>query len=63
VGNTRVHLDEVEGLGPFLELEVMLGLGQSEEEGQAIAWELMAKLGIQESDLVEGAYMDLLEGN
>ena len=37
VGNTRIHLDEVEGLGSFLELEVMLGPGQSEEEGQAIA--------------------------
>lgn len=63
VGNTRVHLDEVEGLGSFLELEVMLGPGQSAEEGQATALELMAKLGVQECDLIEGAYMDLLEGN
>jgi predicted adenylyl cyclase CyaB len=63
VGNTRIHLDEVEGLGSFLELEVMLGPGQSEEGGRAIARELMSKLGIQKSDLVEGAYMDLLEGN
>ena len=63
VGNARVHLDEVEGLGSFLELEVMLGPGQNEEEGQAIAQELMSRLGIQECDLIEGAYMDLLEGN
>jgi predicted adenylyl cyclase CyaB len=63
VGNTRVHLDEVEGLGSFLELEVMLGPGQSEQEGQAIAQELMAQLGVEESDLIEGAYMDLLEGD
>ena len=63
VGNTRIHLDEVEGLGAFVELEVVLGPGQSEEEGQAVADELMAKLGIEESDLIEGAYIDLLEHN
>ena len=63
VGNTRVHLDEVEGLGSFLELEVMLGPGQSDKEGQTIARELMTRLGVQECDLIEGAYMDLLEGN
>ena len=62
VQNTRIHLDEVEGLGSFLELEVMLGPGQSEEEGQTIARELMASLGVEASDLVEGAYMDLVEG-
>lgn len=62
-GNTRIHLDEVEGLGSFLELEVMLGPGQTPEEGQATARDLMGKLGIRECDLIEGAYMDLLEEN
>jgi predicted adenylyl cyclase CyaB len=61
VGNTRVHLDEVEGLGSFMELEVVLGPGQSEEEGQAIATELMQKLEINGTDLIEVAYIDLLE--
>ncbi len=61
VGQTRVHVDEVEGLGQFMELEVVLRPGQSEAEGQAIAAELMAKLGVSESDLLEGAYMDLVE--
>jgi predicted adenylyl cyclase CyaB len=63
VGNSRVHLDEVEGLGPFLELEVMLAAGQSEEQGQKTARELMTSLGIQDADLVEGAYIDLLGGS
>jgi predicted adenylyl cyclase CyaB len=63
VGQTRIHLDEVEGLGPFLELEVILSPGQSEEKGATIAAELMAQLGIEESDLVEVAYIDLLEGS
>jgi adenylate cyclase class IV len=63
LGHTRVHLDEVEGLGSFLELEVMLGAGQTEEQGHTIARELMSKLGVQEGDLIEGAYIDLLEGS
>ena len=61
VGQTRVHLDEVEGLGPFMELEVVLQDGQSEAEGEAIAEDLRERLGVARSDLLEGAYMDLLE--
>jgi predicted adenylyl cyclase CyaB len=60
-GQTRIHLDEVEGLGQFMELEVVLCDGQTEAEGQAIAGDLMTRLGIQKDDLLEGAYMDLLE--
>jgi adenylate cyclase class IV len=37
--------------------------GQSVEEGQAIANDLMTKLDIQESDLISGAYMDLILKN
>ncbi len=63
VGNTRIHLDEVEDLGTFVELEVVLGPGQSEGQGEVAAVELMAKLGIEDSNLVEVAYIDLLEGH
>jgi predicted adenylyl cyclase CyaB len=61
VGNTRIHLDQVDGLGTFLEFEVMLREDQTPAEGEAIASELMRKLGVEEADLVEGAYIDLLE--
>ena len=61
VGQTRVHLDDVEGLGRFMELEVMLEDGQSVAEGQKIAEELMSALGLERGDLIDGAYMDLLE--
>jgi predicted adenylyl cyclase CyaB len=58
VGQTRVHLDDVEGLGHFMELEVVLREDQSEAEGTAIAHDLMAQLGIAPENLVEGAYLD-----
>jgi adenylate cyclase len=61
IGQTRVHLDDVEGLGHFMELEVVLRPGQSGAEGQAIAQGLIFELGIRSTDLLEGAYVDLLE--
>jgi len=61
VGQTRVHLDDVEGLGQFMELEVVMQAGQSDAEGQAIAEGLMTRLGVERGDLLEGAYLDLLE--
>jgi predicted adenylyl cyclase CyaB len=60
-GQTRIHLDDVEGLGQFMELEVVLRDGQTDAEGQSIAEDLMARLGVRKEDLLEGAYMDLLE--
>jgi len=61
IDQTRVHLDDVQDLGQFMELEVVLRPGQADAEGQAIAEDLMSKLGVKSSDLLEGAYMDLLE--
>jgi predicted adenylyl cyclase CyaB len=61
VGQTRVHLDDVDGLGQFMELEVVMREGQSDAEGEEIAEGLMTSLGVERSDLLEGAYMDLFE--
>ena len=63
VGQTRVHLDDVDGLGQFMELEVVMREGQSDAEGQAIAEGLMESLGVEKTDLLDGAYMDLLESS
>src|SRR5882724_601329 len=60
IGRTRVHLDRVDGLGQFLELEVVLENQETAASGTAVAQELMADLGIEPSQLVEGAYVDLL---
>lgn len=61
VGQTRIHLDDVRGLGKFIELEVVLRVDQTDEQGQAIAEDLMRNLGVEEGDLIDGAYMDLME--
>ena len=61
VGQTRIHLDRVEGLGCFLELEVVMRKGQSMAEGEAIAQALMRQLDIGGADLLDLAYIDLLE--
>ena len=58
-GRTRIHLDRVEGLGHFLELEVVLADDEPSEAGVREAHSLMEKLGIQPSQLIEGAYLDL----
>lgn len=59
LGRTRVHLDQVQRLGDFLELEVVLADGETEVEGAAVARALMGELGVAEGDLVVGAYVDL----
>ncbi|KAL8222621.1 UNVERIFIED_CONTAM: hypothetical protein K2H54_077634 [Gekko kuhli] len=77
VGQTRVHVDRVEGLGDFMELEatpvcrklsllpslqVVLEEQQSLQDGECVARHLMAELGVNQEDLLTGAYLDLLAG-
>lgn len=61
VGRSRVHLDRVEGLGDFLEIEVVLEEHESSDAGACEAHDLMARLGIEPSQLIESAYVDLLD--
>jgi predicted adenylyl cyclase CyaB len=60
VGRTRVHLDEVEGLGSFLELEVVLEEGEDSEVGTEEARELLHRLALAETALLEGSYGELV---
>jgi adenylate cyclase class IV len=62
VGATRIHLDRVEGLGDFMELEVVLQPGQSDADGAQIAQSLMEALGLRDAPRLAGAYLDLLAG-
>ncbi|MCH2183152.1 MAG: class IV adenylate cyclase [Mariniblastus sp.] len=63
VGPTRVHLDRVDQLGTFLELEVVLEAEQTFEEGRQVAESLLVQLGIRPEQLVSPAYIDLLEAS
>jgi predicted adenylyl cyclase CyaB len=60
-GRTRIHFDEVEGLGRFLELEVCMKEGESRAEGEAAVKSFMERLGITEKDLLAGSYADMSE--
>ncbi len=59
-GQTRIHLDRVEGLGDFMELEVVLREGQADTAGATIAEDLMRALGLADAPRLAGAYLDLL---
>jgi predicted adenylyl cyclase CyaB len=59
-GQIRIHIDRVEGLGDFLELEVVLQPQQTDVEGKAIAAALLSEFGIDEGQLIGEAYVDLL---
>lgn len=61
VGQTRVHLDRVDELGEFLELEVTVGDTLESDAAFSEAHRLLAAFGIEEGALVKGAYLDLLD--
>ena len=63
-GRARLHFDQVDELGEFIEVEVVLTEAETREQSFAAAEqearELMQALRIREDDLVECAYVDLL---
>ncbi len=61
IGRTRVHLDQVSTLGCFVELEVVLANGEPATKGESEAQDLLQLFGIPQTDLIAGAYIDLLE--
>jgi len=62
IGTTRIHLDRVEGLGDFVEIEVVLAEGQTHSQGESEGQRLMQGLGILPEHELAVAYVDLLEG-
>ncbi len=60
-GQTRIHLDDVESLGKFIEIEVVLSPEQNVSDGRNVTVSLMEKLGISETDLIDCAYIDMID--
>ncbi len=63
LGQTRIHLDRVESLGDFMELEVVLRPDQSDADGAATAEALMRDLGLADAPRLAGSYLDLLSSS
>ena len=58
--DVRIHLDEVDGLGAFLELEAVAPPGSDLEPERVRLERLRAELRIDNAALVAGSYSDLL---
>jgi adenylate cyclase, class 2 len=58
--NIRIHLDNVDGLGCFIEFEVEVLPGRDVARCRAQADALLEQLGIRPADLLAGSYSDLM---
>ena len=58
--NFEISLDDVEGLSPYMEIEIALDDGQDYKEAQKSIFELFEKLGITEG-FERTSYLELLE--
>ena len=57
--NTRIHLDEVDGLGTFVELETVIH-EQNEHSARDELKQIAGALVLSDEDLMSEAYIDLL---
>lgn len=63
VDNVRIHLDRVEGLGSFLELEAVFDGDPAREAAELDKVTSLADaLGIREADRIENSYEQLVRG-
>lgn len=56
--NTRIHIDEVKGLGSFLELETLVVKGKKDAEKRF--HQLINLLSLDKKDEIRNSYRDLL---
>ena len=60
VHNVRVHLDEVRGLGCFLEFEAVLSAEEEEADGRRLVAQLKQHFRVTDDDLCPDSYSDML---
>ncbi|MCJ7652381.1 MAG: class IV adenylate cyclase [Actinobacteria bacterium] len=61
--NSRIHLDSVDGLGTFIELEVPVPNEASGSKARKAVQELMKAFSIEKADLLACSYSDLIGTN
>lgn len=59
----RIHLDRVDGLGEFIDLEGVAAGDENLGRFEALLVDLRQALGIVDGGLLSGSYSDLLLGN
>jgi adenylate cyclase class 2 len=59
--NVRIHLDQVEGLGAFLEFEAVLSPEADETNSRKILDFLREQFGVTDETLLPGSYSEMLE--
>ncbi|MCK4630691.1 MAG: class IV adenylate cyclase, partial [Bacteroidales bacterium] len=60
IGFTRIHFDQVNDLGNFIELEFVMQDNTSKNEALQTIKNLMLKLEIQDNHLINKAYIDMV---
>jgi adenylate cyclase class IV len=58
-GSTRIHLDEVEGIGPFVELETVIS-AQGAADAEAEHREVIERLGLDAWPVEATSYSDII---
>ncbi|HVU89195.1 MAG TPA: class IV adenylate cyclase [Pirellulales bacterium] len=58
--NVRIHIDEVDRLGAFVEFEAVLESQAHDAEGEPLVRELSARFGLESGDLIAESYSDML---
>ncbi len=58
--SVRIHLDDVQDLGTFVELEALVDQIGCEKEAESRCQRLLRSLGISENEMIEHSYSDLL---
>ena len=61
--NVRLHLDRVEGLGSFGEIEAVIGADETPELYRREVGEILAALEVSASALIKQSYFQLLSGD
>jgi adenylate cyclase class IV len=59
-GNIRLHLDRVEGLADFGEIEAVLESGEISESNRDAVREILSALDINERDLIGVSYFEMM---